>query len=157
MMDVTPAHADVVKRSDVVVDGDGDAANDYGSSKEADRSEKKPFAATLGKLLLVDCPQAGPGDDERQQPQNSRDDERPDPKAWVRPRHSNVTLTHACDLTNSVNQAFSRVNLGLRCDRQAALVDCIGCDGANCGDFGTAHALDADEPNQVNYGRRTRE
>jgi hypothetical protein len=111
---VPPAHTDVVKWSDIVMNGDGDAANhDYGS-EEPYRGEKKPFAASLRKLPLVNRTQAREKNDKCEQPENSGDDERPDPKAAVRPRHSNVTLLHACDVTDGVNQALGGVSLGLR-------------------------------------------
>src|SRR5690242_1755614 len=121
-MDVAPAHGDVMKWSDIVMDRDCNSANHEDGSKETYRSEKKPFAARLRKLPLVDRAQTSSRNDKREQPEDSRHNEWPNPKASVRPRHSNVTLVQA-RLTDRVDKPLGAVRLSFSRDTEPMLAN----------------------------------
>jgi hypothetical protein len=137
-MDVAPSHRDVMKRSDVVVDCDGDTTNHDDGSKESYGSEKKPFSASLRELALVNRPQPRPSNNQDEYPQNDGDNERPNPKTLVRPRHSNVILVHGRSLTYGINESLRGVKFSLSSDDQSMIENRFGCDWAYRGDLGAA-------------------
>jgi hypothetical protein len=54
MMDMASAHCHVVKRADVVVNGECDAASNGSGNEESQEGQEQPFAPGLHEVLLID-------------------------------------------------------------------------------------------------------
>ena len=81
VVDVTAVHGEVVKRADVVTDGECDAAHHQCCDEEGEGGEKQPFAARVGEVMPVSAAQPGAPNDRGKDRQESRDERGRDPKA----------------------------------------------------------------------------
>ena len=87
-MDVAAAHGDVVKRADVFMNRDGDAADNEAGDEEAERAQEETLAFDIGEAFFIDGAQAAARKDQEQRRENRRDDQRCFPKASMSPGHS---------------------------------------------------------------------
>ena len=87
VVDVAAMHADVVKGTDIVVNGDRDDSDHENGGEEGKRGQEETFSSGLSKLAFVDLPQPGSRNDDREDRKRGRNEQRTDPETSVQPWH----------------------------------------------------------------------
>jgi hypothetical protein len=109
---VAPSHRNIVKRADIVADGEGDATHYEHRDEESERSQEEPLPPRFCESVFIDSFQPGVRNDGTQAAEDRGQDDGENPEAAVSPEH----LFRSCHAPRRYSSANESVVISVATD-----------------------------------------